>query len=710
MWTGGSLLRLRCGIDMEARKARVFFFEKKKQITFGPELRPLRTVRSQLAKVFCFFFSKKNCFLAFFIVLHPQNAGAQAVDYGSLEQLFGEPITTSATGKPQRASDVPADMVIITQDDIRRSGADTIPDILQFVTGIDVRRYNFADTDIGVRGYDSPLNPRLLVLVDGRQVYSDVFAFEPWNAIPIQLSEIRQIEVVRGPNSALFGFNAVSGVVNIITFDPLLDNANVVTVRGGTQGYGEGEVVATQHIGTTAGVRVSAGGWTATGFAQPSPASVPSPRYASYNIDARWQALPWLLLSANGGYTDAHTLSTLPITVTENFRDHLNYWGVGAAAQTRAGTIDLDIYRNQDLHTTSADGDNRTIVVRLSDLAKLDADNTLRGGLEYRNNAVTSLPLYGGKIDYDVYAASLMWDWQLAPSYELTNAVRVDHLVLHESGTPLPIPGRSPQLFNSTSITAPSFNSGLVIHPSALDSVRITADRGVQVPSLADFDLQLQVAPHVYALGVPTAGPTAVWNAEVAYDRSFAPVPVTLETALFFQRNTGLLAAPGSAPYRPLAPGIIASPVENFGSSNEEGLELGLRGTSGGFRWNASYRYDRITQDELTTIAQNQATDFRHGTPTHAIIVGAGYTLGKWEFDVQGRFQTKFTDYGRNTAGLVVPVNIPDYVTLNARIGYKVTDKLTIAATAEQFDAARILNASAQYIDRRFFATATYHF
>ncbi len=625
--------------------------------------------------------------------------------------MFGEPITTSATGKPQRASDVPADMIIISSDDIRRSGADTIPDILQFVTGIDVRRYGFANTDVGVRGYDSPLNPRLLVLVDGRQVYSDVFAFEPWNAIPVQLSEIRQIEVVRGPNSALFGFNAVSGVVNIITYDPLLDSTNGATVRGGTQAYGEGEAVFTQHIGTTAGVRVSAGAWTANGFAQPAPVSVPSPRYASYNIDSRWQAFPWLLLSASGGYTDAHTLSMLPIAVTENFRDHLNYWAFAAAAQTPAGTIDLDIYRNQDLHTTSQDGDNRTLVVRLNDLAKIDAANTLRVGLEYRNNAVTSIPLYGGKIDYDNYAASLMWNWQISQAYELTNAVRLDHLVLHESGTLLPIPGRTSQLFNDTAMTEPSFNTGLVIHPSELDSIRLTADRGIQVPSLADFDLQLNVAPHVYALGTPTAGPTGVWNAEVAYDRSFQHLPVTLETALFFQRNTGLLAPPGSAPYRPLGGGIIGSPVENFGSSNEIGVELGLRGTTkGGLRWNASYRYATISQDELTTIAQSQATDFVHGTPSHDIILGAGYSLGAWEFDVQGRFQTKFTDYGHNAAGLLIPVPIPAYVTFNARIGYKVTDHLTIAGTAEQLDAARILDASSQYIDRRFIASATYRY
>ena len=69
------------------------------------------------------------------------HARAQSVDYQGLEQLFGEPVTTSVTGKPQRAADAPANIEIITQDDIRRSGATTIPDVLRFVTGVDVRTY-----------------------------------------------------------------------------------------------------------------------------------------------------------------------------------------------------------------------------------------------------------------------------------------------------------------------------------------------------------------------------------------------------------------------------------------------------------------------------------------------------------------------------------------------------------------------------------------
>ena len=148
-------------------------------------------------------------------------AMAQNVDYDALEQMFGEPVTASATGKPQKVSDAPADMEIITADDIEHSGADNIPDVLRFVAGLDVRRYSELDAAVGIRGNNTALNPRVLVLLDGRQVYEDDYGFTSWPLIPVASSEIRQIEIIKGPRAALYGFNAVSGVINIVTYDPL---------------------------------------------------------------------------------------------------------------------------------------------------------------------------------------------------------------------------------------------------------------------------------------------------------------------------------------------------------------------------------------------------------------------------------------------------------------------------------------------------------
>ena len=180
-------------------------------------------------------------------------ARAQSMDYGALESLFGEPVTTSVTGSPQRASDVPASMTIVTADEIRRSGARDIPGILRHAAGIDVLQWTNDQADVAVRGYNQVFSPRLLVLLDGRQVYTDYYGYTEWSAIPVELSDIRQIEIVQGPNSALFGFNAVGGVINIITYDPLYDDLNTASVTAGTQRHIEGSGVATYRIGNVGG-------------------------------------------------------------------------------------------------------------------------------------------------------------------------------------------------------------------------------------------------------------------------------------------------------------------------------------------------------------------------------------------------------------------------------------------------------------------------
>lgn len=649
--------------------------------------------------------------------LVPSSAYAQSIDYGTLEQMYGEPVTTSATGKPQLSSSVPADMVIISQDDIRRSGADNIPDILQFVTGIDVRRYSFGDAQVGINGYDTPVNPRLLVLVDGRQVYLDYYGYTAWDTIPVQLDEIRQIEIVKGPASALFGFNAASGVINIITFDPLLDKVNTATVRGGTQGYGGGDAVVTQHIGKKVGVRISVGGWTATGFENQAGRTDPvPPRYSSVNISARWQIAPTLLLRAEGGITDAHSLTQTPsYGAASNFANNLNFWRVGAAADTSAGAFDLDIYRNQSINNTGLGGPynntNDTLVAKLTDLLKADANNTVRVGLEYRHNGIQYSAANGGTDAYDNYAINGMWDWQIAPAFDLTNAVRVDHLALQDTGVFVPTPGRTRAIYDSTTLTEPSFNSGLVITVTDQDTVRLLAARGLQIPSLLNYTQQASFSG-VLSVGTPSLAPTAVWNAELAYDRKIRQIGATLTTSVFFQRNTNLIGNAGNNGLFFLQKGPPYVEATNIGSSNEIGFEAGLRGkTQGGLRWNASYRYVSITDDITAGAAAVPSVQTRYasGTPAHAVILGIGYSLQKWEFDAEGRWQSAYTDIALERFGPEA-VTIGNYVTFNARIGYRVTDYLTLAGTAQQFNNSRILEAAGDYVDRRFIASATVHF
>ena len=646
---------------------------------------------------------------------------AQSVDLGTLEQVFGEPITTSVTGKPQRASDVPADLVILSQDDIRRSGADNIPDILRFVTGIDVRTYGIADSEVAIRGYNQPNNPRLLVMVNGRQVYLDDYGYVPWSTIPVQLDEIRQIEVVKGPNSALFGFNAASGVINIITYDPLKDPINAITVRTGTQNLGEASVVGTAHVSDDAAIRLSAGGFTARDFAANGSASFettdrPQPRGGTFNLDGRWQVRPNVQINAEGAVVQNKTAIEQFEGSDSAARYRINTVRLGATIDTKIGLLGLDFYRNQSRtglvspDVTTIDLLDTVYVVKVSDLVKLDADNTVRIGLEYRNNAATGQS-FGGTIGYQVYSASAMWDWQILPSVVVTNAVRIDHLSLNFNGTTPPGTPLTAAQYNATSMTQPSFNSGVVWKATDADTIRLTAARGLQVPSLIDYAFQIQAPPlgSIY-YGSPTLRPTAVWNFELGYDRAIPQIASTVRSAVFYQINDDLLASGPSVPFG-TQPGLIyASQSANIGRSDEAGVEIGISGKlASGWRWNASYAFASIT-DHLAAGYDSPNLDYRRGTPQHTVIVGGGYSVGRWELDAQGRWQSQFQDFRPTGTGFFTAVHVPNYVTLNARVGYRLTEAVTVSGTAEQFNVSRLVESAGPPVERRLIAAVTARF
>jgi outer membrane receptor for ferrienterochelin and colicins len=654
------------------------------------------------------------------------SAGAQEAELGALEQLFGEPVTTSATGKPQRASDVPANMEIINQDDIRRSGATSIPDVLQFVTGVDVRRYGMADAEVGVRGYNQPYNPRLLVLVNGRQVYSDDYGHVSWPTIPVQLEEIRQIEVIKGPNSALYGFNAVSGVINIITYDPLRDNLNTATLRGGTLGYFGGSAVGTGQLGDRAGIRVSAGGFRASDFppgnlAADEATGRQSPQVGAFNIDGRLHVAPGVQAFAEASLSDSRFAEDGFTGTFDTMFSRTNSVRAGISADTAIGLLSFNAYRNEQLVSIAKIDfggwvNEDVYVLQASDLVKLGSDHAVRVGLEYRNNADTSPDFLHGTIGYEVYAANLMWDWMITPHLSLTNAVRVDDLQLRYSGAPAAGSGFTAADYNHAGFAVPSFNVGLVFKATDDDTLRLTVARGVQVPSLVDFGLQFsagQVGPIVIA-GNPNVHPSTVDNVEFDYDRAMPAIGSTLRTALFAQRTRDIISQPFAVPPVTGPLGLPVFLANNVGGSDAVGIEIGLKGHSNsGFRWNASYAF--VTTTDSTVLNQGavptSAVDYAHSVPRHVLTAGIGYTWDKLELDLMGRWQSSYRDFqGIGSGFLLEPVEIRNYLTLNARAGYRLTDKLTVAVIAEQFNTSSLLRSAGPPVERLFIGSLTAHF
>ena len=134
----------------------------------------------------------------------------------SLEELLQVTVTTAAR-KPQSLSSTPAAIFVVSQEDIQRSGARTIPDILRMVPGIQVQQVDASSWAVTARGSNGIFANKLLVLMDGRTAYSPMFSGVRWDRQDTDLASIDRIEVIRGPGAAMWGANAVNGVINIIT-------------------------------------------------------------------------------------------------------------------------------------------------------------------------------------------------------------------------------------------------------------------------------------------------------------------------------------------------------------------------------------------------------------------------------------------------------------------------------------------------------------
>jgi iron complex outermembrane receptor protein len=159
----------------------------------------------------------------------------------SLEDLMNLKVT-SVSKREQKLADAAAAIFVITQDDVRRSGARNIPEALRLVPGLEVARIDENKWAIASRGFNGRFTNKLLVLIDGRSVYTPLFSGVYWNVQDVLLEDVERIEVIRGPGATLWGANAVNGVINIITKTSDATQGGLVTAQAGDALRGAGQV------------------------------------------------------------------------------------------------------------------------------------------------------------------------------------------------------------------------------------------------------------------------------------------------------------------------------------------------------------------------------------------------------------------------------------------------------------------------------------
>ena len=163
----------------------------------------------------------------------PVLQGTDLIDL-SLEELMEIEIT-SVSKKPERVADAAAAVFVITAEDIRRSGATNIPDLLRMVPGVHVGRIDANRWTVSARGFGQQYANKLLVLMDGRVLYTPLFSGTYWDVQNPLLEDIERIEVIRGPGATLWGANAVNGVINIITKQTEKTQGTLVSAGAGSR-------------------------------------------------------------------------------------------------------------------------------------------------------------------------------------------------------------------------------------------------------------------------------------------------------------------------------------------------------------------------------------------------------------------------------------------------------------------------------------------
>src|SRR6266568_1546080 len=217
------------------------------------------------------------CFVRPGFAQQPDSAGqrpdsslsAEALKKLSIEQLMNLQVT-SVSKRPERLSQTASAIQVITQEDIRRSGAASLAEALRLAANLQVAQIDSRQWAISARGFNGTTANKLLVLIDGRTVYTPLFSGVFWDVQEVPLQDIDRIEVISGPGATLWGANAVNGVINVITKDAKDTQGFLLSGGGGTEQHGFGTVRYGAPLGSSVRARIYGRGFDRDATALPS--------------------------------------------------------------------------------------------------------------------------------------------------------------------------------------------------------------------------------------------------------------------------------------------------------------------------------------------------------------------------------------------------------------------------------------------------------
>ncbi|UFS70608.1 TonB-dependent receptor [Geomonas sp. RF6] len=626
--------------------------------------------------------------------------GSQPLDLTSLKLEDLMDLTVTSVGrKAQKIYDSAAAVFVITQEDIRRSGVTNIPDALRMVPGLEVARIDGNKWAVSSRGFNGRFASKMLVLMDGRSVYTPLFSGVLWDSQDTLMEDIARIEVVRGPGATMWGANAVNGIINIITKEAEDTVGGLVTAGGGTQERAFASARYGKQLGEKGNYRVYLKYFDREGLEDPQTGREGHNGWHALRGGFRLDAAPAEkdTFTLQGDYYDQRlneTYLNIP-----GFGDTLNYTTpvsggnlIARWKRTFSESADMGVqlyYDRTDMRYAVVDASIDTVDVDFQNRFRFGSEHEILWGAGYRFiRDRLRFPLQDFTLkereQNNLFSAFLQGTFMLVPE-------RL-HLIVgskfeHNDYTGLEV--------------QPS--ARLLWTPAEKQSVWLSVSRAARTPSLGEDSESLSIAApptsippfpepvptHVHMIGSDTLKAEKLIAYELGY--RVEPVPrLTVDTALFYNVYRDLILLRADAPIFSFAPApalTIPAQLQSRSAAKTWGGELaGDLKALPWWRLRLAYTFLRVLSQE--TDPAILAADLKKENPQHQVSLRSAMDLGK---NVEGDLWLRYVD-------ALPAFGIASYLTLDARLDWQLRKDLHLVLVGQNLLHDRQMEFVSQYI------------
>lgn len=662
-----------------------------------------------------------------------RSEGAEPSAAAPDESDFGVPYEETVVAASRRAQatiEAPNAITVITGDEIRASGLTSLPDILRRVPGAEVMSMGLSSANVSFRGFNQRIANKVLVLIDGRPEYQDFLGITLWPNLPVGIEEIERIEVIRGPGSALYGANAMLGVINIITRSPGTGPATEFNAYAGNGNLAGGSVVASG--GTKLKYRASAGYQQGNKYSRDYPEGLPDVtsnfgdpnlalRSARGNLTMFYAFNRDVSLAVSGGINRLYT-ELYAIGVLRNFA--LDGFGGYAKADFTGGPVKVRFFWNHSNFNAGPQYEptgQRSLLTHV-ETNVFDAEALFQKSFELGGTHNLAVGVSGrlkrvgwgyiGPLKEQLHAAAFIQDeWRIVKPFTLVASYRID---------------RHPLLDNGNPGYAQSPRVSAVFRPLENHAFRASFATAFRAPTFLESYMDIRTpAPGVNGASVLTQGnvalrPERLISFELGYRGEVPQLGLTVDLAGYWNIVSDLIvlgAVNRVSPEQAFDPQTNTYLLGRSLFSNDPETYT-ARGGELGLTWNVINGLDLRASAALQSIVANSgATVCGPCTQAPGFKFNGGFvyrTPVKLDLsaDVSVVTSTTWIEREPNPADptqiINTPYNLGAYAVINARVGYRfLDDRVTVAVVGSQLGANHQEHPFGNDVNRRVFATLT---